>query len=86
MPYSHLISPSIILRLQEAFESAVAEQLGVDPEDVDITDVSRDEETGAINVTYQVTGVDEMDQISTQKDAESNDMADAIADNLQEAG
>ena len=41
---------------QEAFEEAVAEQLGVDPEDVDVTDVSRDEETGAINVTYQVTG------------------------------
>ena len=41
---------------QEAFEEAVAEQLGVDPEDVDVTDVSRDEDTGAINVTYQVTG------------------------------
>ena len=34
----------------------MAEQLGVDPEDVEVTEVSRDEETGAINVTYQVTG------------------------------
>ena len=30
--------------------------------------------------------MDELDQISTQKDAESNDMAEAIADNLQDAG
>ena len=30
--------------------------------------------------------MDELDQNSAQKDAESTDMADAIADNLQDAG
>ena len=30
--------------------------------------------------------MDELDQISAQKDAESDDMASAIADNLQDAG
>ena len=71
---------------QDAFEAAVAEQLGVDPEDVDVTDVSINEETGAVTVTYQVTGVDELDQIDAQKGAESDEMAEAIASNLQDAG
>ena len=64
----------------------MAEQLGVDPEDVDVTDVSINEETGAVTVTYQVTGVDELDQIDAQKGAESDEMAEAIASNLQDAG
>ena len=37
-------------------------------------------------ITYQVTNVDPLDQIAVEKAAESDAMADGIADNLQEAG
>ena len=70
---------------QEAFEGAVAEQLGVDPEDVDITSVETDDK-GAVIVTYQVSDVDPLDQIAVEKAVESDAMADVIADNLQDVG
>ena len=70
---------------QDAFEEAVAEQLGVDAEDVDITSVETDEK-GAVIVTYQVSDVDPLDQIAVEKAVESDAMADVIADNLQDVG
>ena len=68
---------------QDAIEAAVAARVGVDPEDVDITEVTV-EDDGSVEVTYEIHGLDPLDQIATEKTVESEGVANDIADSLQE--
>ena len=58
----------------------------MDAEDVDITEVTIDEDTGDVEITYQISDLDPMDQISVEKTVESEGVASDIAESLQEAG
>ena len=79
--YSHPILP-ILLSYQDAFRAAVAVQLSVDLKDVQVTDVVVDDH-GAVTMSYQVVGVDPLEQIATSNSVQSMGMADNIAQNLQ---
>ena len=70
---------------QDALTQAVADQLDVDPEFVTITSVTTNDE-GHVVMVYVVQGVDPEDVDDMQQQLESGDMADAIGDNLQDAG
>ena len=66
-------------------EQAVADQLDIDPELVTVTSVTTNDE-GHVVVVYVVQGVEPEDMEDMQQQMESGDMADAIGDNLQDAG
>ena len=70
---------------EDAIEQAVADELGVGVGDVEVTSVTVDED-GDVTVVYVVQGVDPEDVEEVQQQLESDDMADAIGDNLQDAG
>ena len=55
----------------------------MDPEDVDVTEVTVDDD-GKVEITYQISGLDPLDQIVTEKTVESEGVASDIADGLQE--
>ena len=70
---------------QDAVEQAVADELGVEPDTVTVTSVTTNDD-GHVVVVYVVQGVDPEDIEEVQQQLESGDMADAIGDNLQDAG
>ena len=70
---------------EEAVEQAVADELNVGVGDVEVTSVTTDDE-GHVTVVYVVQNVDPEDVEEMQQQLESDDMAEAIGDNLQDAG
>jgi hypothetical protein len=65
-----------------AVEKAVAANLGVDSDSVDVVSVEEGED-GAVVVTFQVADVDVLDQLSVEKALEGDDMSEAIATELE---
>ena len=70
---------------QDAIEQAVADELDIGVGNVEVTSVTTNAD-GDVTVVYVVQGVDPEDVEEVQEQLESGDMADAIGDNLQDAG
>ena len=68
---------------QDSFEQAVAQQLGVDEGSVEVTGVFVDDE-GDVVLVYVIKDIPPEDLEATQQALETQDMAQAIGDQLEE--